>query len=121
MTAQADRGWNLFRRCDRQWVLQYRPAAGKWSDTRVPRKHRTEHAAERYARTWMHEYGKQRGERPVADEADDERPTIRGLVDRWLELCDRNPKCSPATRIQHKTVMTVHVLAYPEIADVPIA
>ena len=121
MNEHRDRGWNLYRRGKAQWVLQYRTAPGKWRETRVPREHRTERAAERYARAWMDEYKRQLGEQPAPQESDDNRLTIRGLADRWFELCDRNPKCSPATRMQHRTCMTVHVLAYAEIADEPIA
>jgi integrase len=121
MSKKNERGWNLFRRGDGQWVLQYRTAPGNWAETRVPRQHRTERAAEQYARAWLHEYTKQVAERPILDKTADERPTIRSLADRWLALSDASPRYSPATRMQHKTCIRVHVLPYPEIADVSIA
>jgi hypothetical protein len=106
MNEKNDRGWNLYERGDGQRVLQYRTAPGKWRETRVPREHRTERAAERYALTWIHEYRKNLGERPaLPPEADEDRPTIRRLADRWLDLGDRNPKLSPATRKQHRTTL----------------
>ncbi len=121
MSTKDDRGWNLFRRGDGQWILQYRTRPGRWSETRVPREHRTERAAERYASTWLHEYQMRIGEQPIAPVVHDQRPTIRSLAKEWLELSERNPKLSPATRKQHASCMAIHVLAYPEIADVPIA
>jgi integrase len=121
MTATNDRGWNLYCRNDGQWVLQFRSAPGKWRETRIPREHRSERAAERYAMVWLNEYRKQLGEGPVVPKPNDDRPTVRSLVDRWLELTDRNPKLSPATRKQHRSCMRLHVLAYPEVADAPLA
>jgi integrase len=122
MIQSNDRGWNLFRRGDGQWVLQHRTSPGKWHPIRIPRQYRTERAAEQYARAWLCEYEKKVAERPtVVTDREDDRPTIRGLVDRWVELCARNPRFSPSTRKQHASNMATHVLAYPEIADVPIA
>ncbi len=121
MTAKDDRGWNLYQRGG-QWVISFRVAPGKWRETRVPREHRTERAAERYALAWLQAYRKELGERPAVAESEDPRgPTIRDLAQRWFELSERNPKLSPATRHQHVTCMTVHVLGYREVADVPIA
>ncbi|HEV3189781.1 MAG TPA: tyrosine-type recombinase/integrase, partial [Polyangiaceae bacterium] len=116
-----DRGWNLYRRRDGQWVLQFRVGPGKWRETRIPRGQRTERTAERYALEWLREYRQRLGERPMlpAAEADD-RPTIRGLADRWLQLVDKNPKLRPATRKQHRTNITVHVLTQ-QLADIRIA
>ena len=121
MITEDGRGWNLFRRGDGQWVLQYRTRPGKWSETRVPREHRTERAAERYALDWLCEYQQRLDEQPIAAPVEAEKPTIRSLVNRWLELNERNPKLSPATRKQHASCMAIHVLEYPEVADVPIA
>jgi integrase len=121
MAKKDERGWNLFRRGDGQWVLQYRTAPGNWSETRVPREHRTERAAEQYARAWLHEYTKQVAERPSVNKIADERPTIRDLAEKWLELRDKDPKLSAATRTQNASNMRRHVLAYPKIADAPIA
>ncbi len=114
------RGWNIYQRGDGQHVLQYRVTAGVWKETRIPREHRTERAAERWALAWLHEYRKGVGDRPVLAEVDDERPTVRELAEKWLELVDANPKLSPGTRAQHRSCMLRHVLAYREVADVPI-
>jgi integrase len=117
-----DRGWNIYRRGDGQWVLQYRTAPGKWPEARVPREHHTERQAERWALAYLAEYRKKVvGARPEPLEPDEQGPTIRGLLDKWLELVDKNPKVSPGTRKQHHTSMNAHVLPYPEVADEPIA
>ncbi len=120
-TKEEDRGWNIYRRGDGQWVLQYRTAPGKWPEARVPREHHTERQAERWALAYLAEYRKKVGARPEPPEPDEQGPTIRGLLDKWLELVDKNPKVSPGTRKQHHTSMNVHVLPYPEVADEPIA
>jgi integrase len=120
MSTKDDRGWNLFRRADGQWVLQYRTQPGRWNATRVPREHRTERAAERYADAWLREYRMRIGEQPIAPEVDGGRPTVRSLAQRWFELSERNPKLSPATRKQHQACLTHHVLPYPEVADTPL-
>ena len=89
----------------------------------MPREHRTERAAERYARDWLCEHTEQRlAELPTAA-AGRRRPENRRCAasrPRWLALNEKNPKLSPATRKQHKGARRVHVLAYPEVADVPI-
>jgi integrase len=121
MSGKADRGWNLFRRGDGQWVVQYRTGPGKWRNTRVPREHRTERAAERYALAWVQEFHKGVDHEPMAPEAEEVGPTIRALSKRWLDLSAQNPKFSPATRKQRASCMEVHVLPYPEVADAPIA
>jgi integrase len=121
MARKDERGWNLFRRGDGQWVLQYRTAPGNWSETRVPREHGAERAAEQYARVWLDEYTKQVAERPIVNKIADERPTIRDLAEKWLELRNKDPKLSAATRTQNASNMRRHVLAYPKIADAPIA
>ncbi len=117
-----DRGWNIYRRKDGQFVLQFRigPRGFEWKETRIPREHRTERQAERYAMAWIEEYRKTVGAKPVLQEAEHAAPTIRSLAGGWLELCDKNPKLSPAMRKQHAGSMRVHVLAYPEIADVAV-
>jgi integrase len=122
MAPNEDRGWNIYRRGDGQYVLQYRVAPGKWREARVPRERRTEKHAERYAVAWVAEYRKTTGARPVLPGPDENvGATIKSLSDVWLDLCDKNPKLSPAMRKQHATSMRVHVLPYREVADVPIA
>ncbi len=122
-SSKEDRGWNLYKRGDGQWVLQHRVAPGKWKETRVPRQHHTERTAERYALAWLAEYRKQvasRGNGEALLHSEPGAPTIRSLAEKWIALTEKNPKISPATRKQHSTCLTVHVLAYPEVADVPI-
>jgi integrase len=121
MSTKDDGGWNLFRRGDGQWILQYRTQPGRWSETRVPRTHRTERAAQRYAHEWLKEFQKQIGAQPIAPDVESARLTIRSLAQRWFDLNERNPKLSPATRKQRHACITHHVFPYPEIADVPIA
>jgi integrase len=122
MGIKDDRGWNLYQRGDGQWTLSFRTAPGKWRETRVPRQHHGERAAERYARAWLEEYRKRLGDRPVVPQREeDPRPTIRSLAEKWALLCQNNPKLSPATRCQYATSITAHVLPYAEIADTPIA
>lgn len=119
-----DRGWNIYRRKDGQHVLQFRtgPRGSEWRETRIPREHRTEKRAERYALAWLAEYRKMAGTQAVLAEPDEVKsPTIRSLADAWIDLCDKNPKLSPAMRKQHARSMRVHVLHYPEVADVPVA
>ena len=118
-----DKGWFLYTRRDHVGhVLHYRVAPGDWRDHRVPSEYRRQLEAERYAVAWLEEYGRQRGERrPVAAESATSAPTIRGLAAKWSEFCADNGNISPATRKQHRTNMAMHVLAYSEIADVPIA
>jgi|CZKU01.1.fsa_nt_gi integrase len=121
MSTKEDRGWNIYERADGQRVLQYRVGPGKWPEHRIPREHRTEKAAERYALTWLYTYRKELAARPaplVQPEGD--RITIRSLAEKWEKLCETNPKLSEATRVQHATSIRVHVLPY-EIADAPIA
>jgi hypothetical protein len=89
----------------------------------VPREHRSEKAAERYALAWLHEYLQQLGERPVLPPApEDERrgKTIRDLADKWIELRENDPKLSAAMRTQNASNVRRHVLTYPKVADVPI-
>ena len=118
-----DRGWNIYRRKDGQHVLQFRtgPRGSEWRETRIPREHRTENQAERYARAWLAEYRKMAGTRAVLAEPDEVKtPTIRSVADAWFDLCEKNPKLSPAMRKQHARSMRLHVLHYPEVADVPV-
>jgi integrase len=120
-STKEDRGWNLYRRGDGQWVLQYRTDPGKWPETRVPRVHDTERKAERWALAWLEEWRKNAGQRPTLPEPlDEERPTIRILATKWLGLVDDNPKLAPGTRSNYASSMRTHVLPYP-VADVPIA
>src|SRR5258708_21600148 len=123
MTTKDEKGWNLYqRRGDGQWVLQYRVRVGeKWPEHRVPREHRSERQAERYALRWLQAYRQEMAERPAPPPEAERGKTIRDLAGEWEKLCDKNPKLSPATRKQHATNLAVHVLAYPEVADVPIA
>jgi integrase len=119
-----DRGWNIYRRKGGQHVLQFRtgPRGSEWRETRIPREHHTEKQAERYALAWLAEYRKMAGTQAGLAEPDEVKsPTIRSLADAWVDLCDKNPKLSPAMRKQHASSMRVHVLPYPEVSDVPIA
>ena len=116
-----ERGWNLYPR-DGQWILSHKvsgDAKKKWREHRVPRDIRTRRDAERYAATWIDAY---RSADPAAPAAAAEKPvTIRSLAEDWLSLCEKNPKLSPGTKCQYRTNLPIHVLAYPEIADAPIA
>jgi len=118
------RGWNIYCRKDGQHVLQFRtgPRGSEWRETRIPREHRTQKRAQRYALAWLAEYRKMAGMQPVLPGPDESKsPTIRSHADAWIELCDKNPKLSPAMRKQHARSMRVHVLHYSEVADVPVA
>ncbi len=115
-----DRGWNIHTRGGGQRVLQYRRGPGDWAEHRIPREHRTEKQAERYALAWLAEYRKQVAQRPALPPATERGKTIRDLADTWEKLTENNPKLSPATRKQHKGALHVHVLVYPEVADAPI-
>jgi excisionase family DNA binding protein len=121
MSTKEERGWNIHRRGDGQNILQYRIAAGDWAEHRIPREHRSERAAERYAMTWLSTYRKVAGTRPSLPDAPERGKSIRDLADAWETLTAKNPKISPATRKQRKGAIEVHVLPYPEIADVPIS
>jgi integrase len=119
-STKEERGWNLYQRKDGQWVLQWKRAPGDWPEHRVPREHRTERQAERYSILYLDELRKQLATRPTPPPAPTGGSTVRSLAEGWEKLCSKNPKLSPATRKQHKDAIEVHVLHYPEVADVPI-
>lgn len=121
MSTKADRGWNLYRRrADGQWVLSFRTAPGMWKETRIPREHRTERTAERYAQAWLAEYRKNAGQRPTLAQPDEDAPTIKSLSDRWLDLRENDDTLRPATRAQSQACMRLHILPDP-IASLPLA
>ncbi len=122
-TTKEERGWNLHQRGDGQWVLQWRRGPGDWPEHRVPRQHRTERQAEKHSLQWLALYRKTQAEQPALPPAvatGKPSKTIRSLAADWEKLCTKNPKLSPATRKQHADTLDVHVLHYPEVADVPI-
>lgn len=114
-SAKDDRGWNIYQRRDGQRVLQFRVAAGDWSEHRIPRELRTARAAERYALTWLDEYRKNLCERPAlpVERPDDKGPTVKEIAPEWVKLLDarvRNKKLKPSTRRGHESNLDAHVL-----------
>ncbi len=121
-TSKDERGWNIYRRNDGQYVLQFRVAPGDWSEHRIPRDYRTERHAERYAMAWIAEYRKNRSDRPTfVEPARAASPSIADLAEQWQKLYERNPKLSRAVRVQYGSNLKRHILSYPELASVPIS
>jgi integrase len=124
MALNEDRGWNIYQRKDGQYVLQFRigPRGSEWRETRVPRKHRTEKQAERYALSWLAEYKTSLSQRPIVPEqpAGDRPVTLRDLAGKWIELRESDPKLSPAIVAQNDSNIDTHVLPHTDLADVPI-
>ncbi len=116
-----DGGWNMYKRADGQFVLQYRTSPGAWPEHRIPRKYSNERAAEQYARVFLEEFQSQTKVKDDSPGLPDAAPTIRKLHEKWFELCDENPKLSPATRKQNGRAILIHTLEYAEVADASIA
>jgi len=119
-TTKEERGWNLYRRGDGQWVLSWRRGPNDWPEHRVPREHRTERQAEKYVVLYLKSL-REMAPTPPPPPAPKGGATIRGLAAQWEKLCTKNPKIKPATKKQHANTVDVHVLHYPEVADVPVS
>jgi hypothetical protein len=117
----AKKDWNVWWRARaEQFVLSYRLETGEWREHRIPREFRHRRDAERYAAAWLDEM-KKNGDRPLVPVAapPDRGPTIRELAPRWLDLRQRNPTLSAATKAQDASVFEWHALSHA-VADVPI-
>jgi integrase len=123
------RGFSVYARGG-QWIISFkdeRTAGKKWREHRIPKTEATtEKQAEKYAARFVEELQKVRAEgQPARTGA---RPkvtaggvTIRDLAERWLNLRDRDPKLSPAMKMQSRSNMKQHILRYAELADGPIS
>jgi integrase len=122
------RGFSVYARGG-QWILSFKDDAAtgkKWREHRIPKAEaNTEKRAEKYAERFIRELHKIRAQGAPAGAVSRapsvHGPTIRDLADKWLLLRDRDPKVKPATRSQGRSHLRLHVLASPDIADIPIA
>lgn len=80
----SERGWNVYPRGTR-WVVTYRAAPGDWRDHRIPHEAevRTQRQAEAYAARRVPELFAGVAAKSSGTQAG---PTVRALVDPWLEL-----------------------------------
>jgi integrase len=115
---KGSRGWNVYRRGDGGFVLQYRVQTGKWRETRVPREIRTEGKAEQWAAAWYAEFTGAMAGAPALPAIAEGAPTLRGLHDPWLKLKERDPEVEGGTLSNYRTSLNRHVL--PLIGDVPL-
>ena len=88
---------------------------------RACRESTDERAAERYALDWLCEYQQRLDEQPIAAPVEAEKPTIRSLVNRWLELNERNPKLIARHPQAARELHGDSRARVSEFADVPIA
>jgi len=112
------RGWNIYRRRDGGFVLQYRVQAGKWREARVPREIRTESKAEQWGAAWYVEFTGAMAGAPTLPAIAEASPTLRGLHDPWLKLKERDPEVEGGTLNHYRTSLNRHVL--PLVGDVPL-
>jgi integrase len=114
---------DIYRRSDGGWVIKYRLVPTDIPrEIRIPREHRTERDARRFAKAWYESYIEHRAKPALVEPPPDKGPTLSEFVDRWIALRRQQLEArvlKPSTVKQDESVWRVHV--GPALGDLPVS